>query len=110
MFALLAFVVVDGSRRTLADDPSQREALPTLLFVALAAVCCASFAVALRGWQVSADSLTPLLLALAWAPVVIALGSAFAGAPVLVLWASLALALTLAGCWAGRVGAADTRG
>lgn len=103
VFCFLALVVVDGSRRTLAVDPTPTRAWPLWVFAGLATVCCTSFAIALKGWQRSAAAFTPVLLALAWAPVVIGLGAAFAGAPLWVLWVSSSLSFALAGCWVRRV-------
>ncbi len=107
LFAVLALVVVDGSRHTLEAAPPEGRPLVSVIFAALAAATCGSFAVASRtDPERLGVSRTPLLLALAFAPVTLALGTAFAGATALVLWVALALALSLAGCWAVQVSAA----
>lgn len=109
----LAFVVVNGSRRTAAEAEIEGRAAALIAFLAASCGVVGAFALA-RRWDASKlepSSRTPLLLALAFTPVPLAVGTTFAGASRWVLWAALLLVVALGTWWASETtGSRNGRG
>jgi hypothetical protein len=99
VFAVWGFVIVDGTRRTLADDATTRRTWPLIAFLVLAGAAVPLSALIHTRPEFDAHR-TQMSMAVAFSPIILAVGAAVAGADLWILWVSLILGVSLAGWWA----------
>jgi lysylphosphatidylglycerol synthetase-like protein (DUF2156 family) len=99
LFALAGVIIVDGTRRTLIGHGTHSRTT-ALIFCVLFAVGAIPMSMLIRTRSELAAQRTQALLAYAFVPIVLAVPPAALGAAAWLLWALLALAVSLAAWWA----------